>query len=49
MPSFVVTLAGLLAWQGFIQVTLGAGGPIIIQNRWINYTASYFFSKDAGG
>ena len=41
VPAFVVTLAGLLAWQGAIQVTLGAGGPIIIQNRWINYTANY--------
>jgi D-xylose transport system permease protein len=48
VPSFVVTLAGLLAWQGFVQRTLGAGGPIIIENRWVNYTASYFFSKQAG-
>jgi D-xylose transport system permease protein len=48
VPSFVVTLAGLLAWQGFIQRTLGAAGPIIIENRWVNYTASYFFSKKAG-
>jgi D-xylose transport system permease protein len=48
VPAFVVTLAGLLAWQGVIQVTLGAAGPIIIQNRWINYTASYFFSSTAG-
>jgi D-xylose transport system permease protein len=48
VPAFVVTLAGLLAWQGVIQVTLGAAGPIIIENRWINYTASYFFSKKAG-
>ena len=48
VPSFVVTLAGLLAWQGAIQVTLGAGGPIIIENRWINYTSSYFFSPTAG-
>ena len=48
VPAFVVTLAGLLAWQGVIQVSVGAGGPIIIENRWINYTESYFFSKDAG-
>ena len=48
VPSFVVTLAGLLAWQGVNQVTLGAGGPIIIENRWINYTANYFLSKTAG-
>jgi D-xylose transport system permease protein len=48
VPAFVVTLAGLLAWQGVIQVSLGAGGPIIIENRWINYTESYFFSDLAG-
>ena len=48
VPAFVVTLAGLLAWQGVIQVTLGPAGPIIIQNNWINYTASYFFSPTAG-
>jgi D-xylose transport system permease protein len=45
VPSFVVTLAGLLAWQGVIQTSIGDGGPIIIENRWINYTSSYFFSK----
>ena len=48
VPAFVVTLAGLLIWQGYVQLQLGAAGPIIIQNRWINYTAQYFFSKDAG-
>jgi D-xylose transport system permease protein len=48
VPAFVVTLAGLLAWEGAIQVSLGAGGPIIIDNRWVNYTESYFFSDTAG-
>jgi D-xylose transport system permease protein len=48
VPSFVVTLAGLLAWQGFVQREIGAAGPIIIQNHWINDTASYFFSNTAG-
>ena len=48
VPAFVVTLAGLLAWQGVVQVTLGAGGPIIIQNNYINDTSSYFFSPKAG-
>jgi D-xylose transport system permease protein len=48
VPAFVVTLAGLLAWQGVISVGLGSAGPIIIENRWINYTISYFFSRDAG-
>ena len=48
VPSFVVTLAGLLAWQGVVQNTLGAGGPIIIQDNFINDTAQYFFSDLAG-
>ena len=48
VPSFVVTLAGLLAWQGFVQREIGATGPIIIQNHWINDTASYFFRPNAG-
>ena len=47
VPAFVVTLAGLLAWQGVIQTSIGDGGPIVIENRWINYTESYFFSKNA--
>jgi D-xylose transport system permease protein len=46
VPSFVVTLAGLLAWEGVIQTSIGDGGPIIIQNKWINDTESYFFSKN---
>jgi D-xylose transport system permease protein len=48
VPSFVVTLAGLLAWQGFVQREIGAAGPIIIQNHWINDTASYFFTPNKG-
>ncbi len=48
VPSFVVTLAGLLAWQGFVQREIGAAGPIIIQNHWINDTASYFFTTNTG-
>jgi D-xylose transport system permease protein len=48
VPAFVVTLAGLLAWQGAVQQVLGAGGPIIIQSRWINYLAQYFFSDNWG-
>jgi len=48
VPSFVVTLAGLLAWQGFVQREIGAAGPIIIQNHWINDTASYFFPPNWG-
>ena len=48
VPSFVVTLAGFLIWQGVILQVLEQRGSIIIQDRWINYTASYFFSDLAG-
>ena len=48
VPSFVVTLAGFLIWQGVILQGLEEPGSIIIQDRWINYTASYFFSNIAG-
>ena len=48
VPSFVVTLAGYLVWQGVILQRLEQPGSIIIQDRWINYTASYFFSHSAG-
>jgi D-xylose transport system permease protein len=48
VPSFVVTLAGFMIWQGVILRQLEQPGSIIIQDRWINYTASYFFSDTAG-
>jgi D-xylose transport system permease protein len=48
VPSFVVTLAGFLIWQGVILNTLEVRGTIIIQDRWINYTDNYFFSHLAG-
>ena len=48
VPSFVVTLAGFMIWQGVILQVLEQRGSIIIQDRWINYTASYFFSDVAG-
>jgi D-xylose transport system permease protein len=48
VPSFVVTLAGFLIWQGVILYRLEVPGSIIIQDRWINYTASYYFSATAG-
>jgi D-xylose transport system permease protein len=48
VPSFVVTLAGFLIWQGVILQVLEQRGSIIIEDRWINYTASYFFSATAG-
>ena len=44
VPSFVVTLAGFLIWQGVILNKLEQRGTIIIQDRWINYTDLYIFS-----
>jgi D-xylose transport system permease protein len=48
VPSFVVTLAGFLIWQGVILNKLEQRGTIIIQDRWINYTDLYTFSPLAG-
>ena len=48
VPSFVVTLSGYLIWQGVILGRLEVPGSIIIQDRWINYTANYYFSPLAG-
>ena len=43
MPSFVVTLAGLLAWQGVIIQELGTQGVITVYDRQINDISNYFF------
>jgi D-xylose transport system permease protein len=43
VPSFVVTLAGLLAWQGVIIQLLGTQGVITIYDRQINDISNYFF------
>jgi len=45
VPSFVVTLAGLLAWQGVIIQLLGTQGVITIYDRQINDISNYFFPK----
>jgi D-xylose transport system permease protein len=44
VPSFVVTLAGLLIWQGVILRELQVRGVIQIEEDWINKTATYYFS-----
>ena len=43
VPSFVVTLAGLLIWNGVILRVLGTQGVIGIQDNTINGMANYFF------
>ncbi|MBA3787867.1 MAG: sugar ABC transporter permease, partial [Actinobacteria bacterium] len=48
VPSFVVTLAGLLAWQGVVQKSIGEQGVIVIEDSWINDLTNYFFSDRSG-
>src|SRR5436309_11173800 len=48
VPSFVVTLAGLLTWQGVILQDLGTQGVIGIQDKQINDVANYVLTKNAG-
>jgi D-xylose transport system permease protein len=48
VPSFVVTLAGLLIWQGAIIKALGIQGVIGIQSNLVNNVANYYFSDLAG-
>jgi D-xylose transport system permease protein len=46
VPSFVVTLAGLLLFQGLILRSLPES-VIIIDDKWVNDIANYFFSPTA--
>jgi len=48
IPSFVVTLAGLLFWQGVILYVIGDAGVIIIEDTTINNVANYFFTDKVG-
>jgi D-xylose transport system permease protein len=48
VPSFVVTLAGLLIWQGVILQVLEIKGVIVIEDNLINDLANYYFSANAG-
>ncbi|MGN6431133.1 MAG: sugar ABC transporter permease [Gaiellaceae bacterium] len=48
VPSFVVTLAGLLIAQGLIIKIISAQGQILIQDQWINDVANYVLTKNAG-
>ena len=48
VPAFVVTLAGLLFWQGVILQSIGQRGVISIQDSTINNVSNYFFSDAAG-
>ncbi|MGB2874566.1 MAG: hypothetical protein WBB76_03740 [Gaiellaceae bacterium] len=48
VPSFVVTLAGLLVCQGLILQILGTQGVIGIQNKQINDIANFVLTKNTG-
>jgi D-xylose transport system permease protein len=48
IPSFVVTLAGLLAWQGALLQVLGSTGTINLTNPTIVGLANTFYSTTFG-
>jgi D-xylose transport system permease protein len=48
VPSFVVTLAGLLAWQGVVQRAIGEQGVITIQSETVNNVANYLLPERWG-
>lgn len=48
LPSFVVTLAGLLGWQGVMLLILGNGGTLPINSNVINDLANASLTNSAG-
>ena len=48
LPSFVVTLAGYLGWQGVALLILGNGGTLPIQNHIVNDFAGGSMTPTAG-
>jgi D-xylose transport system permease protein len=48
LPSFVVTLAGLLAWNGVMLIILGNGGTVPIQDPMIVGLANGLINAEAG-
>jgi D-xylose transport system permease protein len=47
IPSFVVTLAGLLAWNGAVLLLIGSRGTVVIQSKLITNLANGFISDAA--
>jgi D-xylose transport system permease protein len=48
LPSFVVTLAGLLVWNGVVLLLIGNGGTVIIQDQTVINIANYFLPAQWG-
>jgi D-xylose transport system permease protein len=46
VPSFVVTLAGLLGWNGVVLLLIGSRGTVILQNDFVIGLANNFMSKE---
>jgi D-xylose transport system permease protein len=44
IPSFVVTLAGLLGWNGVVLLLIGSRGTVILQNNFLIGLANNFVS-----
>src|ERR687897_761787 len=47
VPSFVVTLAGLLAWNGVVLLLIGSRGTVILQNDFVVGVANDFMAPGA--
>ena len=45
IPSFVVTLAGLIAWNGVVLLLIGSRGTVILQDDFIINLANDFLSE----
>jgi D-xylose transport system permease protein len=47
VPSFVVTLAGLLAWNGVVLLLIGSKGTVILQNDFVIGLANNFMAPES--
>jgi D-xylose transport system permease protein len=47
IPSFVVTLAGLLAWNGVVLLLIGSRGTVVLQDDFVIGFANDFLAKNA--
>jgi D-xylose transport system permease protein len=48
LPSFIVTLAGFLVWNGVVLIMIGAGGTVVIQDNIVIGIANYFLPSTLG-
>ena len=48
LPSFIVTLAGFLVWNGVVLILIGSGGTVVIQDNIVIGIANYFLPTTLG-